>query len=89
MSTESSEPGDRIEAESTVSESFGTTIPAEVRKALQEGLEPGDKVKWVVKDGDVSIEIVRERYGVTSDIEPFDGPEWDGEEAAESAWRDH
>lgn len=85
MSTDSTEPNERVEAESTVTENFGTTIPSEVRKALREGLEPGDKVRWVVEDGEVSIEIVREQYGVTDDVEPFDGPEWDGEEATESA----
>jgi bifunctional DNA-binding transcriptional regulator/antitoxin component of YhaV-PrlF toxin-antitoxin module len=86
MSTDSAEERKRVEAESTVTESYGTTIPSEVRQALREGLEPGDKVHWIVEGGEVSVEIVRERYGVTDDVEPFDGPVWDGETAAESAW---
>lgn len=57
------EPDDGpIEAGSTVSEEFGTTIPAEVREAL-DGLEPGDRVRWVVEDGELRVRIVRERPG--------------------------
>jgi bifunctional DNA-binding transcriptional regulator/antitoxin component of YhaV-PrlF toxin-antitoxin module len=85
MSSES-ERGDRVEAESKVNDSYGTTIPAEVRKALAEEIEPGDTVRWVVSDGQLTMEVVHERYGVFEDAEPFDGPEWDPEEAAESAW---
>lgn len=82
----SSESGNHIEAESTVNDSYGTTIPSEVRKALGKEIEPGDTVRWIVDDGTLSLEIVHERYGAFEDAEPFDGPEWDGEEAAESAW---
>lgn len=85
MSSES-ERSERVETESTVNDSYGTTIPSEVRKALQDDVEPGDTVRWVVSDGEVSMEIVHEGYGAFEDAEPFDGPEWDGEEAAESAW---
>ncbi len=85
MSSES-ENQSRIEAESTVNDSYGTTIPSEVRKALGEEIEPGDTVRWVVSDGELSLEIVHERYGAFEDAAPFDGPEWDGEEVAEGAW---
>jgi bifunctional DNA-binding transcriptional regulator/antitoxin component of YhaV-PrlF toxin-antitoxin module len=86
MATESSDDQERVEAESTVNESYGTTIPAEVRQALREELEPGDTVRWIVEDDSVSVEIVHERYGAFGDVAPLDGPEWDGEEVAEGAW---
>jgi bifunctional DNA-binding transcriptional regulator/antitoxin component of YhaV-PrlF toxin-antitoxin module len=86
MSTEEPEGRDRVEAESTVNESYGTTIPADVREALREELEPGDRVRWVVEGGSVSVEIIHERFGAFDDVEPLDGPEWDGEEEAERAW---
>jgi bifunctional DNA-binding transcriptional regulator/antitoxin component of YhaV-PrlF toxin-antitoxin module len=86
MSTDRSEERDRVEAESTVNESYGTTIPADVRKALREELEPGDKVRWVVEGEAVLVEIVHERFGAFDNIEPLDGPEWDGDVEAESAW---
>lgn len=86
MATDSSDERNRVEAESTVTESYGTTIPSEVRKALRGELEPGDTVRWVVTEGEISIEIVHEQYGAFDDLEPVDGPEWDGEEVAESAW---
>lgn len=82
----SGEPDAAIEAESTVNDSYGTTIPSEVRNALGEAVEPGDTVRWVVADGTLSVEIVHERYGAFEDAEPLDGPAWDSEEAAESAW---
>ncbi|MFD1571421.1 AbrB/MazE/SpoVT family DNA-binding domain-containing protein [Halorubrum laminariae] len=82
----SSESDAHIEAESTINDSYGTTIPAEIRNALDDTLEPGDTVRWVIVDGDLSLEIVHERYGAFEDVEPFDGPAWDSETAAESAW---
>ncbi|MBP1986812.1 AbrB/MazE/SpoVT family DNA-binding domain-containing protein [Halolamina salifodinae] len=81
-----SENQNRIEAKSTVNDSYGTTIPSEIRKALGEKIEPGDTVRWVVSDGELSLEIVHERYGAFEDAAPFDGPEWDGEEVAEGTW---
>ena len=83
MSRDSDAP---IEAEATVNESYGTTIPSAVREALDDPVEPGDTVRWVVRDGDLSIELVHERYGAFEDVAPFDGPAWDSEEAAENAW---
>lgn len=82
----SSETDVSIEVESTVNDSYGTTIPAAVREALGEAVEPGDTVRWVVRDGDLSIELVHERYGAFEDVDPFDGPAWDSEAAAENAW---
>ena len=43
--------------ESTVTSKGQTTLPKEVRKAL--GLRPGDKVRYVVLDGEVRILKVR------------------------------
>jgi len=80
MSTDTEE-SEHVEAESTVNDSFGTTIPAEVREALNDALEPGDKVRWVVEDGKASIEIVQERYGVATEAGTFDGPAWEDSEA--------
>lgn len=87
MSTDSAEPSDRVEAESTVTESFGTTIPSEVRSALREGLEPGDKVRWAVEDGEVSVDIVRERYGTLSEAGPYEGEPTNAVEATEEPGR--
>ncbi|MDZ7747322.1 MAG: AbrB/MazE/SpoVT family DNA-binding domain-containing protein [Halobacteriales archaeon] len=81
----SSEHGDR-EAESTVTDSYGTTIPAEIRAALDEEIQPGDILRWRLVDGELSIERQRERYGALDELEPLDGPEWDGEITAESAY---
>ncbi|MEF8776327.1 MAG: AbrB/MazE/SpoVT family DNA-binding domain-containing protein [Haloarculaceae archaeon] len=86
MATERSDEADRIEAESTVTERFGTTIPAEVRTALEEEVAPGDTLRWIVTDGKVSVRIVHEQYGAFDDLEPVDGPEWNGESVAETAW---
>ncbi|KAB7514867.1 AbrB/MazE/SpoVT family DNA-binding domain-containing protein [Halosegnis rubeus] len=81
----SSEHNERA-AESAVNDSYGTTIPAEIRAALDEEIRPGDTVRWTLTDGELSVEIQRERYGTLADLEPLDGPEWDGETAAESAY---
>ena len=43
--------------ESTITSKGQTTLPKEVRKAL--GLRPGDKVRYVVLDGEVRILKVR------------------------------
>jgi antitoxin PrlF len=70
------------EDETTVNESYGVTIPASVR----EDLEPGDRLRWAVdEDGRLVAEIVRERHGTFSDLEPIDiGEETDAVEATES-----
>ena len=81
-----SETQSRIEAESTVDDSYGTTIPPEVGKALGQAIEPGDTVRWTVSDQELSLEIAHKRDGALADAAPFDGPEWDGEKAAESTW---
>ena len=54
--------------ETTVSDRGGVTIPAEVRERLD--IEPGDKIRWTVEDGDVRVEVVHQREGVFDDFEP-------------------
>jgi AbrB family looped-hinge helix DNA binding protein len=52
--------------ETTVSDRGMVTIPASLRRRLD--IEPGDKLRWTVNDGrELSVEIVRQRYGA------FDG----------------
>jgi len=48
--------------ETKVSDRGMVTIPASLRRRLD--IEPGDKLRWDVgEDGDLSVEIVRQRYG--------------------------
>ena len=82
----SSDSNTRVEAESTVNDSYETTIPAAIRHALDDALEPGDTVRWVISDGELSLEVVHEEHGAFEDAEPFDGPAWESDAAAESAW---
>lgn len=71
------------EDETTVNRSYAVTIPASVRADLD--LEPGDQLRWEVDDeGRLVAEIVRERYGVTEDLEPLDMGKTDAVEVTES-----
>lgn len=71
--------------ETTVNDSGGITIPARVRELV--GVEPGDKIRWMVdEEGNLDVEVVRERSGAFDDFEPVDWGETDAEELAESAW---
>lgn len=57
--------------ETTVSDRYAVTIPAEIRRRLD--VEPGDKVRWRLSDsGDLSVELVDQRRGVFDDFEPVD-----------------
>lgn len=48
--------------ETTVSDRGMATIPAELRRRLD--IESGDKLRWDVDDeGNLSVEVVRQRYG--------------------------
>jgi hypothetical protein len=82
----SSDSDTRVEAESTVNDSYETTIPAPIRAALGDALEPGNTVRWVISDGELSLEVIHKEYGAFEDPEPFDGPAWESDAAAESAW---
>jgi antitoxin PrlF len=60
-----------VEDETTVNESFSVTVPAAVRRAA--GVEAGDKLRWSVdEDGSLSVELVKQRYGAFSDLDPVD-----------------
>lgn len=62
---------DEVEDETTVNESFSVTVPAAVRRAA--GVEAGDKLRWSVdEDGSLSVELVKQRYGAFSDLDPVD-----------------
>jgi antitoxin PrlF len=57
--------------ETTVNDSYAVTIPATIRQQLD--LEPGDKIRWTVDDtGELSVEIVNQRYGAFDGFEPVD-----------------
>jgi antitoxin PrlF len=60
-----------VEDETTVNESFSVTVPAAVRRAA--GVEAGDKLRWSVDEGgSLSVELVKQRYGAFSDLDPVD-----------------
>lgn len=60
-----------VEDETTVNDSYSVTVPAAVRK--EAGIEAGDKLRWRVdEEGNLSVEIVKERYGAFSELEPID-----------------
>jgi AbrB family looped-hinge helix DNA binding protein len=51
-----------------VNERGMVTIPAELRNRLD--IEPGDELRWKVTDtGELSVEVVRQRYGAFDDFE--------------------
>jgi AbrB family looped-hinge helix DNA binding protein len=54
--------------ETKVNERGGVTIPAIVRKSLD--IEPGDKIRWTIDDGEVRIAVVHQQEGVFEDFEP-------------------
>ncbi|WP_049909451.1 AbrB/MazE/SpoVT family DNA-binding domain-containing protein [Halorubrum saccharovorum] len=55
--------------ETTVSDRGMVTIPAELRRRLD--IEPGDKLRWTTDDeGNLSVEVVKQRYGAFDDFEP-------------------
>ena len=60
-----------IEDETTVNESYSVTVPAAVRREV--GVEAGDKLRWHVdEDGAISVELVKQRYGAFSRLDPVD-----------------
>lgn len=55
--------------ETTVSDRGMVTIPASLRRRLD--IEAGDKLRWDVdEDGNLSVAVVRKRYGAFDDFEP-------------------
>jgi len=52
--------------ETTVSDRGMVTIPADLRRRLD--IEPGDKLQWETdEDGNLSVEVVQQRYGAFTD----------------------
>jgi antitoxin PrlF len=52
--------------ETKVSDSGVVTVPASIRQRLD--IEPGDKIRWSTDDeGNLTVEVVRERYGAFED----------------------
>ena len=55
--------------ETKVSDRGMVTIPASLRRRLD--IEAGDKLRWEVDDeGNLSVEVVKQRYGAFDDFEP-------------------
>jgi antitoxin PrlF len=57
-------------SETIVNEVRSVTIPKKICDEL--GVKPGDKVRWHVEDGELSVEIVKQRHGAFDDFEPVD-----------------
>jgi AbrB family looped-hinge helix DNA binding protein len=54
--------------ETTVSDRGMVTIPASLRRRLD--IEAGDKLRWDVEDGELRVEVVKQRHGAFDDFEP-------------------
>lgn len=55
--------------ETKVSDRGMVTIPASLRRRLD--IEAGDKLRWDIdEEGNLSVEIVKQRYGAFDDFEP-------------------
>lgn len=55
--------------ETTVSDRGMVTIPASLRRRLD--IEAGDRIRWDVDDdGNLSVEVVKQRRGAFDDFEP-------------------
>jgi bifunctional DNA-binding transcriptional regulator/antitoxin component of YhaV-PrlF toxin-antitoxin module len=62
---------ERVESETTINDSFSVTVPAAVRRSA--GVEAGDKLRWQVdEEGTLTVEVVKQRYGAFSDLDPVD-----------------
>jgi AbrB family looped-hinge helix DNA binding protein len=58
----------RAPAETKVSDRGTVTIPASLRRRLD--IEAGDKIRWDVdEDGNLEVEVVKQRYGAFDDFE--------------------
>ncbi|MFB6128131.1 MAG: AbrB/MazE/SpoVT family DNA-binding domain-containing protein [Halorhabdus sp.] len=57
---------DEAPMETTVSDRGMVTIPADLRRRLD--IEPGDKLRWETdEEGELSVEVVQQRYGAFAD----------------------
>jgi bifunctional DNA-binding transcriptional regulator/antitoxin component of YhaV-PrlF toxin-antitoxin module len=71
---------DRIDAESKISGNQAN-IPARIRREFD--IDDGDHLRWHVDDGDIRVEVVRQRTGT------FDGFDGYGGETDTDATTDH
>lgn len=61
----------RVEDETTVNDSYSVTVPAAIRR--EAGIEAGDKIRWTVDEaGGLSVEVVEQRHGAFSELDPID-----------------
>lgn len=59
---------EEVSEQTTVNDRGMVTIPADLRRRLD--IEPGDKLRWgVTEDGELTVEVVRQRYGAFDDFE--------------------
>jgi AbrB family looped-hinge helix DNA binding protein len=66
--------------ETSVSDRGMVTIPSEIRQQLDIG--PGDKLRWdVSEEGELHVEVIRQREGVFDDFSPTDAGETNAVEA--------
>jgi antitoxin PrlF len=62
---------ERVEDETTVNDSYSITVPASVRREAD--IEAGDKLRWAVDErGELSVAVVKQRYGAFSELDPVD-----------------
>jgi len=60
---------EQIEDETTVNDSYLVTVPAGVRREAE--IDAGDKLRWTVSDdGELSVEVVKQRVDVFDDFVP-------------------
>ena len=60
---------DETPEETTVRDRGMVTIPASLRRRFE--IEAGDNLRWVTDDeGNLTVEIVKQRYGAFDDFEP-------------------
>ncbi|ERH12182.1 MAG: looped-hinge helix DNA binding domain, AbrB family [halophilic archaeon J07HB67] len=60
------------EQQTRIGTAGSVTIPRRIREEL--GVEEGDAIRWTVdEDGELSAELVHERYGAFDDFEPAEG----------------
>ena len=60
---------DDVPKETKVSDQGMVTIPASIRRRF--GIESGDKLRWDMdEDGNLSVEVIKQRYGAFDDFEP-------------------
>jgi AbrB family looped-hinge helix DNA binding protein len=62
--------------QTTINDHYAVTVPAAVRNRLD--IQPGDKLSWEVdENGDLVVEVVKQRYGAFDDFEAVDMGETD------------